>query len=711
MSINIVEDKGLCNIKRNNLSNQFILEYLNNKYENHIINTNRGTIQIFSNEYVVSVLQDTSNEPSNKRLQGSAINAANNKKCDLLGVYPIFSYSNAELISSLIFVHWKNRDIPKNKKNPSVKIKVEEIYDSYSRNSALLSKKNLYPAEIIPELLFMNEEFGDLIKRRNKTSYMIEKDSTNLKNDLEKNSVELLNIQPNASILNVFSRLSYKPWYALAEFVDNSTQSFLSNKDELMRSGNDFKLKIEIDYDEGSRVLTIADNAFGMEHEQFKNAILLDSKNESQVGRNEFGMGLKTAASWFGNIWSVRSTQYRSENEYFAKINIPQLQKTEENLTEIVKRKVSSKKHGTIIKIEEVTKPIVGGRTIGKIKDLLSSMYRRDLKSEIVEIWFNGVPISFEEYPILEDYKKKNWRKYLNFSFDFEGFTHNVTGFVAIMNPGSFGKSGFSLFRHNRVVIGGLDQNYKPIEIFGQAQSQISLKLFGELDVDSFPVNQAKDGFVWDDGLEEAFINSLKTNISDYIKVAELSKKVRDNDEQYSDKNSTKLNESVQRSLNQITVNNSGEFIQRSVDSFNEISNEDKVISDFRDVISYENNSENVVEIGQPREYTVEVEGTTNEFLKIDVTWVRGNNAQWIKVSNPDEETISIVLNIEHSFFMPYSQDENFKEVLEKFSIALSLAEWAAEKGTKYPGMVYVNSINNHMNSFLTKVGEIDGEV
>lgn len=29
-----------------------------------------------------------------------------------------------------------------------------------------------------------------------------------------------LNIQPKASILSVFSRLSYRPWYAIAEFVD-----------------------------------------------------------------------------------------------------------------------------------------------------------------------------------------------------------------------------------------------------------------------------------------------------------------------------------------------------------------------------------------------------------------------------------------------------------------------------------------------------------
>lgn len=64
------------------------------------------------------------------------------------------------------------------------------------------------------------------------------------------------------------------------------------------------------------------------------------------------------------------------------------------------------------------------------------------------------------------------------------------------MNPGSYPKAGFALFRRGRVIIGGEDMNYKPAEIFGQSQSQVSLKLFGEINLDTFPVNQAKDGFV-----------------------------------------------------------------------------------------------------------------------------------------------------------------------------------------------------------------------
>lgn len=255
--------------------------------------------------------------------------------------------------------------------------------------------------------------------------------------------------------------------------------------------------------------MLIVDNAYGMEIERFRDAILLDSRNESQAGRNEFGMGLKTAASWFGKVWRVTSTQYGSSNRYTATVDIPMLDKLHLQNTKIYRDFVATDEHGTEIVIEQVTKKITGSRTIGKIRDLLSSMYRRDINNRNIEIWFNDEPIVFEEYPILTNFRGKSWKKNLDFNVDFDDKMYHVTGFVAIMNPGSFPKAGFALFRQDRVVIGGTDSNYKPSPIFGQAQSQKSLKLFGELNMNDFPVNQAKDGFIWDDGLEDAFIDAL----------------------------------------------------------------------------------------------------------------------------------------------------------------------------------------------------------
>ncbi len=116
-----------------------------------------------------------------------------------------------------------------------------------------------------------------------------------------------INIRPTSSVYATYKRLSYQPWTAIAEFVDNSTQSFYDHKDELMAQKYAKGLTVTIDYitDKNGDSLVIHDNAYGMEWNDFQRAIILDKPPVNTDGRNEFGMGLKTAACWFGTISSV----------------------------------------------------------------------------------------------------------------------------------------------------------------------------------------------------------------------------------------------------------------------------------------------------------------------------------------------------------------------------------------------------------------------
>jgi hypothetical protein len=43
--------------------------------------------------------------------------------------------------------------------------------------------------------------------------------------------VTTVDIRPGVSVLAVLRYLNYKPWFALAEFVDNAIQSYLSNRE------------------------------------------------------------------------------------------------------------------------------------------------------------------------------------------------------------------------------------------------------------------------------------------------------------------------------------------------------------------------------------------------------------------------------------------------------------------------------------------------
>lgn len=511
-----------------------------------------------------------------------------------------------------------------------------------------------------------------------------------------------LNIQPQAGVIGVFSRLNYKPWYAIAEFVDNSTQSFYSHQKELEENGID-GVDININYDADNDVLTIEDTAFGMELDDFTRAVKIDSPPEDKSGRNEYGMGLKTAASWFGNVWSVRSTQFGSDNEYYTEINIPELRKNNLNSVSIRCSKVDSTKHGTTIIIRDVTKKIGSPRTKNKITELLKSMYRRDLNNGLVKILYDGLPLYYDEHDCLS-FRNKNWRKELDFFFEFDGYNHHVTGFVGILKYGGFGRAGFALFRRNRVVIGGEEFNYKPDEIFGQVQSHVSLNLFGELDLDDFPINQAKDGFVWDDGLEETFIKALKTEIKEYIEIAKISKKDRIKEDSTSKETSDSIQTNVQNVINSSFVNNSTP-LQATIFDLDDTSGEQTNQSDLELYKEYQTEQNNQPEIidSEVRSYQIQIDATTK--CTINVQWTLGNTSTWIRVDTDKENSnASIQLNINHPFFKPFSEKEEFKEVLEKFAIAFALAEIRVKDHANEDGSVSPSAFRNYINEYLRKL-------
>lgn len=514
--------------------------------------------------------------------------------------------------------------------------------------------------------------------------------------------IQELNIQPQAGVIGVFSRLNYKPWYAIAEFVDNSTQSFYSHQKELAEAGIG-ELDVVINYDSENDILTIKDTAFGMEIDDFSRAVKIDSPPENKNGRNEFGMGLKTAASWFGDVWSVRSTQFGSIHEYFTEINIPELRKNNVNVVSIKRTLVDPLTHGTIITIREVTKKIGSSRTKGKIVELLKSMYRRDLNNGLVHITYDGEQLFYDEYDCLR-FRNRVWRKNLDFTFDFDGIPHHVCGFVGILANGGFGRAGFALFRRNRVVVGGEEFNYKPDEIFGQAQSTIAHKLFGELDLDDFPINQAKDGFVWDDGLEEEFICNLKSQIKEYIEIAKITNKERSREEETSQEVSDNVQNQVQDSINHINSTVKTEPSQETQPAIEIPWDQQTDLDSYKEYQAEQNNKPEEID-DKIRPYTIQLDAVSK--CNLTVQWTKGNSSTWIKVDPAEDgSSASIQLNINHPFFKPFSEKEEFKTVLEKFAIAFALAEIRANNNANEEGMISPNAFRMHINNYLKELSD-----
>ena len=84
-----------------------------------------------------------------------------------------------------------------------------------------------------------------------------------------------VNIRPGARILSTLRHLNYRPWFALAEFVDNALQSFLTNEANITtvtsKKQSQVTVSIEIDSTSPARI-AIRDDAAGIALKDFARA-------------------------------------------------------------------------------------------------------------------------------------------------------------------------------------------------------------------------------------------------------------------------------------------------------------------------------------------------------------------------------------------------------------------------------------------------------
>src|SRR5579872_570841 len=119
-----------------------------------------------------------------------------------------------------------------------------------------------------------------------------------------------LTVGPKA--IDAYSRLSYTMWFALAEFVDNSTQSRMNYgqviDDVLREEGR--PLIVSIVHDRTNRTLTIEDNSIGMSGDDLIAALRIAQPTPDSKGRSKYGMGMKTAACWIGARWTITTCEW-----------------------------------------------------------------------------------------------------------------------------------------------------------------------------------------------------------------------------------------------------------------------------------------------------------------------------------------------------------------------------------------------------------------
>lgn len=321
-------------------------------------------------------------------------------------------------------------------------------------------------------------------------------------------------IRPEVAIFSAFSRLNYKAWYALAEFVDNSIQShlaWLASGDPVAATVRPLRIEITI----SETAIEIRDNAAGISWDDFPRAFMPASPPPDKSGLSEYGLGMKAAACWFARVWSVSTSAINDPTERTITFDIPEITSSKVNRLAITEVRAPAAAHYTVVRLSDLNvKP--RGRTIEKIRRHLASIYRVFLRDGEASICVNGAPLSFEQPQLLEapsfrspSESPRLWRREFSLTLDED---HRVWGWAGLLKRASVTNAGFSVFRRMRLIEGSYGEAYRPEILFRKSNTFTYQRLVGELYVEGFVTSHTKDGIQWADW-EEDLLEWLKAEL------------------------------------------------------------------------------------------------------------------------------------------------------------------------------------------------------
>lgn len=495
-------------------------------------------------------------------------------------------------------------------------------------------------------------------------------------------------IRPGVSVLSILRHLNYKPWFALAEFVDNAVQSYLANRDRLEAlHGPQFKLRVEIAVEPVAPArIVIRDNAAGIALSDFPRAFRPAAIPPDRSGLSEFGMGMKSAACWFAPRWSVRTKALDEQVERTVRFDVATIVRDQLEELRIDDEPANPTDHFTELVLEE-PHHLPTGRTVGKIKDHLTDIYRVYIRDGILELRFGPdelryVPPRILHAPFARDPagEVKEWRKPI--SFDLGGGL-SAHGFAALMDPMNTNRSGFALFRRGRLIQGSGDEGYRPPLIFGQPGNFRWRRLFGELHLEGFEVSHTKDGFRWDEN-EQPFLELLREHLdSDDMPLLRQADLYR-----------------VQASRNEV-AEAAQRAIARAVDAMQATLPD--ALPEISDAPPVETQTDPLVPEPMLAARELMVRFRDRDWLiKIELT---NDPAQgeWLSVSDqpssdPGPEVIQIRMSMAHPFMVSFAQtDPDEVEALLRVAAGLALSEKLARDA----GVKMVKTIRRNLNELL----------
>lgn len=334
-----------------------------------------------------------------------------------------------------------------------------------------------------------------------------------------------LSVGPKA--IGAYSRLSYTMWFALAEFVDNSTQSRLNYgklvDDVLLSEGQ--PLAVAIVHNRQTKEISIEDNSIGMTRDDLVAALRIANPTGDSMGRSRYGMGMKTAACWIGGKWTVTTCEWGSGEEWTATVDVDAIANHGARVPLSV-RSVSKDQHYTRITISDLRR-VIQKRSEETIKTYLGSMYMFDLRPDekgrvAMKLTYNGEEVQPPQESDWDTDPAGSIMKRDLTEFVIAG--KKINGWIGVLRKGGRKFGGFSLFQHGR-QIQGFPNAWKPKAIFGGvddegANNLVAQRLTGVLLMEGFVVSHTKDAILFEGEEEDAVEQFLVKETRAYAEYA-----------------------------------------------------------------------------------------------------------------------------------------------------------------------------------------------
>ncbi|MBN1875205.1 MAG: ATP-binding protein [Anaerolineae bacterium] len=475
-----------------------------------------------------------------------------------------------------------------------------------------------------------------------------------------------LELRIGLDVINSYKRLAYTAWHAIAEFVDNSTQSYFDHQAELDEAyaRERTRLSISVAYDrrheDGDGLLRIVDNAMGMSADELEHALHVALPPVRPSGRSRYGMGMKTAACWIGNYWTIRTKKLGETTEYTVAVDVDKIATGDSSLPFSEIHDVPSDQHYTILEIYSHNR-VWKGRTLGKIAQFLSSMYREDFRRNLLTLEWQGSVLTWDDFPLHTAIDGSTLRR----DFDFEVDGKRVHGWVGILAGGFRGRAnaGFSILHSGRVVRGWPDA-WRPQSIYGQLDGSndlINQRMVGEINLDEFDVSHTKDDILWLGDQEDKVEQLLLEHCGDYRDFARDYRPTRDEQPGPSDVETSVALDELRKELEAPEM---ADAIEITVIPPEEVINE----SD-QQIIE-------AVEETRAPELTVRMGGLPI-VVKVYVAGDRSPNDPYVVTESAREDEVVIIVNSQHPHWGQLRGSEGVLNYL-RHCVYDSVAEWKA---------------------------------